>query len=326
MVRIGFVVLSYNQPSQVLRLVNALNASFGSPPIVCHHNFAQSFLDEGLFSRNVRFVHPHVVTQWGHISTPLAALRAFSLLRSFARIDWFVLLSGSDYPVRRSDEILAELANSEYDAYLQNREIPYELRPSCDPLVDIDNANYGWVCLAQKRYCTFGVSGEPSRSVIKTEGESTWLMRMRLIDKWCSLNRPRQIYGGCFWFEARSIVMDCLIDDSSMRGLIRYYRHRVIPEESLFHTAILRHADLRVCGNNKRYEDWTSGGPHPKWLNEEDLPGIRSSGAHFARKFRPDGVLQQLVDGEILGHSARLGMTEDCTVSHPGPSADGQSR
>ena len=56
---------------------------------------------------------------------PLAALRAFSLLRKHDRPDWFVLLSGSDYPVRRADEIVADLSNTNYDAYLDNRELLY---------------------------------------------------------------------------------------------------------------------------------------------------------------------------------------------------------
>ena len=59
-VRIGFSILSHNEPEQLLRLVKTLNAMFGDPPIVCHHNFSQCSLDEALFPTNVRFVHPHI--------------------------------------------------------------------------------------------------------------------------------------------------------------------------------------------------------------------------------------------------------------------------
>src|SRR5579872_2765265 len=97
---IGFVILSHNLPDLVLRLVGTLNAMFGDPPIVCHHDSSASFIDESRFPRNVRFVHPHVVTRWGDISVSIAAMRAFEMLRTHAHPKWFVLLSASDYPVR----------------------------------------------------------------------------------------------------------------------------------------------------------------------------------------------------------------------------------
>jgi hypothetical protein len=71
-VKIGFGILTYNAPGQLLRLVKTLNAMFGDPPIVCHHDFSKSSLDEALFPRNVRFVHPHIVTGWGDITVSLA--------------------------------------------------------------------------------------------------------------------------------------------------------------------------------------------------------------------------------------------------------------
>jgi len=63
------------------------------------------------------------------------------------------------------------------------------------------------------------------------------------------------------------------------------------PEESIFHTALCNQVDLKICKDHKRYEDWTGGGYHPKWLDESDLPEITASGAQFARKFRDKRVL-----------------------------------
>ena len=111
-VKIGFAILSYTEPEQLLRLVKTLNTMFGDPPIVCHHDFSQCSLDEAVFPPNVRFVHPHIGTRWGDIAVPLAALRAFGLLRKYDQPDWFVLLSGSDYPVRPYDKIVTNLSNA----------------------------------------------------------------------------------------------------------------------------------------------------------------------------------------------------------------------
>jgi hypothetical protein len=88
-----------------------------------------------------------------------------------------------------------------------------------------------------------------------------------------------------------------------MARLVRYYRARENPEESLFQTALCSQPDLRICKDQKRYADWTNGGAHPKWLEVSDVPKILASGAHFARKFRPGGVAQGFIDQTVLGLS-----------------------
>ena len=67
MINIGFVVLSYNEPLQVLRLTETLTKMFDAPSILVHHNFNQSDLDTHLFPINVRFVAPYTDTGWGSI-------------------------------------------------------------------------------------------------------------------------------------------------------------------------------------------------------------------------------------------------------------------
>jgi hypothetical protein len=121
--QIGFAILSYDQPEQLLRLVKTLNKMFDSPPIGCHHNFNQCLLDEEIFPANVDFIRPHINTRWGHISTPLAALKIFSLLAKKYQPDWFILLSGSDYPVRKAEEIIEDLSRTDFDAFLDSRNI-----------------------------------------------------------------------------------------------------------------------------------------------------------------------------------------------------------
>ena len=121
--------------------------------------------------------------------------------------------------------------------------------------------------------------------------------------RWFQFNRPSRIYGGKFWFQANHKAIDRLLDDPSVPRLVRYYRAREIPEESFFHTALCSRPDLRICKDHKRYEDWTGGGAHPKWLEVSDVPKILASGAHFARKFRPDGLVQGFIDQTVLGFS-----------------------
>ena len=251
---IGFAILSYDHPQQLLRLTRLLTRMFDAA-IVCNHDFGQCELDITRFPSNVRFVDPYVKMQWGHISCPLAAIRAFAELDTWARPDWFVLMSGSDYPVRAAGAILEELSNSEFDAYLTSREI----REGLD----------GWAGRAFARYC----AGRPP------------------------LGMP--VYAGEFWFQAKRRAVQRLLHPS-MERLIDYFRDTTIPEEAVFHTMLRNERDLLIDAG-KRYTDWSAGGAHPKWLKISDVPRIIQSGAHFARKFRPNAAVLDVIGTELLG-------------------------
>jgi hypothetical protein len=307
-VKIGFAILSYNEPDQLLRLVKVLNAMFGTPPIVCHHNFTQCALDETVFPANARFVHPHIETRWGHITTPLAALKAFDVLRKEDRPDWFVLLSGSDYPVQPADRIAGDLSNSDCDVYLDSREILYRALPPRQTATDGGYGRPSWIPMAYDTYCAVRLWWpRPSRKLLFWGAfpfeRKRFLIRDPRLVRWLQFRRPQRVYGGGFWFQANRKAIDRLLDASSLPKLVRYYGQRQIPEESLFHTVLCSRAELRICTDNKRYEDWTRGGLHPKWLQPRDVPKILQSGAHFARKFRPDGAVQDLIDKTVLAIS-----------------------
>jgi Core-2/I-Branching enzyme len=302
--KLGFAILSYDQPEFLLRLVKTLNRMFGDPPIVCHHNFSQCSLDEALFPTNVRFVHPHIATRWGHISCPLAVLRAFGLLRADDRPDWFFLLSGSDYPVRPANEIIADLSNPKFDAYLDHREILSGAPPPGQTAQDGGFGRPDWIPIAYYRYCRCRY---PAKAALLPGSSSCCRRfvpikshRLDRMARWFQFNRPSRIYGGCFWFHANRRAIDRLLDDPSMRRLVRYYRIREIPEESLFHTALCNQVGLQIGKEHKRYEDWTGGGAHPKWLDMSDVTKIIASGAYFARKIRDPGVVE-FFETTVLG-------------------------
>jgi Core-2/I-Branching enzyme len=304
-VTIGFAILSYNHPQQLRRLTNTLTSMFDAP-IVCNHDFTQCALNEKDFPPTVHFVRPHVEMKWGHISCPLAALRAFGLLNEYARPDWFVLLSGSDYPVRSAADILNTLSCSEYDAFLTSREIRYgesALFPARSAQLHALVEQPGWSNVAYNRYCAYRIpwrlpSYDPtSHFRVRTRDfliRNPKLIRMIPWAKQC----PLAVYAGEFWFQARRGAIERLLDPS-MDRLVSYYYDKYIPEEAIFHTMLRNQVDLRI-GEGKRYVDWPDEGPSPKWLDIPDLPLIVASGAHFARKFRPDGTVQDVIDEALL--------------------------
>src|SRR5438045_3613582 len=106
---VGFVILSHSNPQQLVRLVRTLQRVYDNPPIVCHHDFSQCPLFPVVLPSEIRLVTPHIKTRWGRFSVVEAGLRALEMLYRDAAPDWFVLLSGADYPTMPAERVLADL-------------------------------------------------------------------------------------------------------------------------------------------------------------------------------------------------------------------------
>ena len=121
------------------------------------------------------------------------------------------MLSGSDYPVRSSADILRDLSAAKWDAYLDSEEIRLDRRQP-----DGTTGRGFPLSVANDRYRLYHV----------------WVpflsLGMRL-----GVKRPQRMYRGDFWFQANHKAVSVLLDPRR-----RYYHNTEIPEESAFHTAL----------------------------------------------------------------------------------------
>jgi hypothetical protein len=142
--------------------------------------------------------------------------------------DWVFLLSGSDYPIRPADEIVADLANANFDVYLDNREIRYHpldlgqrlgfgQSPDGDLAVTIIGAAQdggferpSWIPLAYYMYCTCRRATKTllfSGRLLSYGRRQFIPIRNHAIDcmtRWLQFNRLSRIYGGVFLVSSQS--------------------------------------------------------------------------------------------------------------------------
>jgi hypothetical protein len=296
---IGFVILSHSNPEQILQLTRRIESMFPGAKISCAHDFGQAPLDPGCHPTVVSFVRPHVSTQWAHISVVHAAMRALRELYEKEDPNWFVLLSGSDYPVVSADSILSELKTGRYDAYLDFREvIPRFSLPGEATLHGFGGPE--WVRLAYDRYVMKVVNYPSVSKRLRPKWRKVFLRHPWLVRPFHPFSSKLRCFGGDHWFTANRRVARALLDEyENGERLIRHFSERIVPEEAFYQTVICNQPDLRVYPDNKRYADWSQGGSHPKFLDIGDLPAIAASGAHFARKFRPGSPVLTLLDRVI---------------------------
>jgi hypothetical protein len=293
--QIGFVIVTYNNPQQALRLVRTLQKAYENPPIVIHHDISQSPIRPEDFPSDIKFVSPHTKTRWGDISVVTAALRALDLLYATAAPDWFFLLSGADYPVMSSGEVLRELANSAVDALLDYREIG-DPRPPENPSLEVFTRPFS-LYVARQRYIDLQVRYPVIQPGPRIGANRFWLP----IPDWRSpFNAQFKCYFGDHWFAGNSRVADILLNPTEKHmELRRYFRKRLVPEECYYHSVLANSPNLKITRATKRFAVWGNS-PHPNLLGLEHLDAIKGSHAYFARKFAPDSAVLDEIDKMLV--------------------------
>jgi Core-2/I-Branching enzyme len=298
--RIGFIILSHMNPPQLLRLVRTLRRLYDNPPIVCHHDFSQSPLIIDEFPSGVRFVLPHLKTRWGQFSLVAAALRALDFLYRDVAPNWFVLMSGADYPTMRPEKVLKELTSSQMDAFLDYRDVVNFSSDSSYPAIgnsalEQHFSSLGNLAVAWRRYVGLNLWFPIIRNGPRIGRYTVYLP----FKAWSSPFRSQfKCFYGDFWFAGNQKVAEMLLKptDKHMQ-LRRYLRWRVVPEECYFQTVLGNTSHLKIGKETRRFAKWEGGpGAHPWTLGLSDLPAIISAGAYFARKFAPESPVLDEID------------------------------
>ncbi|MCA1654065.1 MAG: beta-1,6-N-acetylglucosaminyltransferase [Sphingomicrobium sp.] len=313
----GFVIMSHRAPEQLLRLTRTLNLLYNGPPIACHHDFAQSPLDTSKFPSNVRFVEPSITTAWGKWSLVEASLAALRLLYSSAEPQFFFLISAADYPTVGADQVRSDLLRAQSDAFIDSFALDAALNSKGEDGIEIGDQHLAHhraphnLRLEQERYLRAQVKvpilrmRPPLHSTTKERyprlGRLTFALPFDT--PFSPFDANYSCYVGSQWFTANSKAAAHLLSPSAKdRHLMRYYRNRVIPDESYFQTVLRNAADLRVKNRTYRYAFWH--GAHPIDLDEEHFQSVVDSGAHFARKFRPGDPVLDMIDRYLGVQSA----------------------
>jgi hypothetical protein len=293
---IGFVLLTHNKPHQILRLISTLNHLFDHPPIACHHDFSKCNLPDNQITSKVNFVKPHLNTGWGKFAIVDGVLLALNLMyKKDNSPDWFILMSGADYPIKPASQILNDLASSPYDVHIRHEEISY------------DAPQRSWQELCYQRYCTRRFKIPWMNRKFKFTKRELNLKHPFLTTPFVPFSPKLRCFAGEHWFCANRKAAEYLLNFyRSHPKLAAHYRsldrYSVVPEESYYQTVFCNSDSLNISQNHWRYIDWSEGGFHPKTLRKEDIDAIRTSPAHFARKFDVDidSDVLDLIDSEIL--------------------------
>src|SRR5262249_49081366 len=162
---------------------------FGEPPIVCHHDFSKSALPLSSFPENVSFVRPHLETRHAGFSVVEATVRALrQMYLSPVSPDWFILLSGADYPIKPAATIISDLRTSSYDAHIR-----------FEPIT-ATSFEHDWQELFFDRYCTKSLTFPSLTKRLRPTKRTIRLKHPLLTWPFLPFSKNLRCFGGSQWF------------------------------------------------------------------------------------------------------------------------------
>jgi hypothetical protein len=287
----AYVVTSYTNPDQTARLLRRLRRdSPSSRIIVSHDRKALAPSAESLAqARAELWLTPEPVS-WGdatYLRSVLAAIHRLGLRPD----DWVTVITGQDYPVRPLRDFETHLASCGADMALEETE--------GDPNLPALLERY----LTRAYRLPHWVERHRVRQVVKHTPGISMSREPRGLPPYLLVRRVRtpfsgsfRLYKGCDLFALSGRASERLL--AAPPALLRYFAGTRVPSEAYVHTVLRNDPALRNDPGMLHYARWEAS-PHPSWLSTGDLDAMLTSGKWFARKFRQDDAVLDLLDDRL---------------------------
>ncbi len=281
--KIAYLISVYKYPAQLIRLVKQLSTD--STYFFIHvdqrtsHEVYRQMVNGLNHLPKVFFLERHKCYwgDFGHVRATIKGIKALFNLN--ISINYVILLTGQDYPIKSNSQIVDYLKKGEDKSFISYFSLPYDL------------------------WCQGGLDR------IERWHFSLLSKRIQLPNKYLSFlpkrNFPKGFkpFGGpsywCLSGECIEYIHDFI---NQNHQFIDYYEFVNIPDEGFFQT-ILLNSPLKtwLVNDDLRFIKWPPGAPNPQILGKQDLEDMISSSKLFARKFdlTQDLEILDLLDQKI---------------------------
>jgi Core-2/I-Branching enzyme len=286
--KVAYLIMGHRDPDQILRLIDVLRDS-GAFFVI--HIDKRAAADVFAPLKDYAAAHPEVFLArrircyWGGFGIAQAMIECLqTAARSGRPFDYAILLSAQDYPIKSAAQIEDFLTKNEGAEFIESFSLAKPNRWT-------SHSGY-FQAMNRVRYWTFFIRSRTFHLPIARKFPFGW-----------------EPYGGSQWW---GLSRECILYLDQFlrrnRGFVRYFKHVLIPDESLFQSILSNSAFAgRIVNDDLRYIDWEHPNPkYPRTLESDDFDLLRASPKLFARKFDPDRSkeLRARVDKELLGIQA----------------------
>lgn len=253
--RIAYLILAHNNPNHLQRLITALS----SPSSACFihiDNKSNMGIFSGIHGDNVYFSEKRIPVYWGDFSQVTAILSLLkTALSQQTKFDYFVLISGTDFPLKSAAEIKHFFERNSGTEFINIAQMPCEAmgKPiSRLTTYTVRPSNSKFIRIIRKGLAKLGVTP-----------------KQRHYESYLRNLTP---YGGSTWWALSRTACEYIQDFVNRETrVVNFFKNTICPDESLFQT-ILGNSPYRAkVGRNLTYTDWSEGGGSPAFLTEKHL-------------------------------------------------------
>lgn len=307
MPKILYLIASHTNPPQVARLVNQLLQSTQNAHVLIHHDASKPALDPGLFSftNQVSLFPTPIGVKWGEFSVVDMELKCIHwLLENSIQFDWFVLLSGQDYPLQPLSQLEYHLESTQHDGFIEyfSADAPPETQWNWDRHLSLERYWFRYYTVPAQLKWLF-------RKLYRPVNWNPWLRlkggrfgaKIAFRRLHTPFNPGFRCYAGSQWHTLNRLCVEYIHNFVQTHpDIVEYYRHTMVPDESFFQTILVNNPNLKLCSDHLRYIDWRP--PYPAIMQSEDFDALMGSGKYFARKFDAtiDATILDRVDAHLL--------------------------
>lgn len=262
-----YLILAHQNPTQLLRLVDALsnkNTSF----VVhidarVHLDFFLRIFSEYKDRKQIFFVENRCETSWASFELVQATLNSLLFIKDqLPYTERVIFLSGQDYPIKDQKYIHSYLSSNPNSIFIQHFKIPF------------------------KHWSGGGIPRFPFFTEIRNS---------------------LALYGGSQWMSLPSFVLPILFEFLEANpDFITYFKSVTVPDESFFQTLFLNSGSDIILQNlvnsGLHLIKWDPPYMHPRSQTDDNFWSIKKSKHLFARKFpfNTSSRVLDRIDTELL--------------------------
>jgi hypothetical protein len=221
--------------------------------------------------------------RWGGHLMAQATLNLMSTAMRHAEFDYFVLLSGADYPIKSDHDIRAIFAAG--GQYIESRAMPHSGHT-------LDRLDYFYIAFKNRNSRVGRILNRCLCLLPKRSWKNTVLAGMT----------P---HSGSSWWALTRDCVDYILDFVDLHpDFWRFFHHVKYPDEVFFQTLVSNSRFSSDIRHASSFAEWSRPvPPYPATLYAADLEKLRAVPNPFARKFflDQDPGLFDRIDYELRG-------------------------
>lgn len=276
--KIAYLITAYDNADHLNRLIHTLQSADVSFFIHIDKKSKTKFSIPK--AKNVFIIENNIRVFWGSYTFIEAVQNLIEKSLEEGTFDYYVLLSGTDYPVRSNNYIQHFLTDHKHTQFINISKMPANNKA----LTRVTNY---YISTYDKSFSFLNLTKRAINLCIRV---------LNLKRNYPEQYRDYTLYAGSTWWGMSGECIRYIVDFMHKNPeFVTYYKNTLIPEEMFFHTIVGNSKFMNNTQSSFTYADWPAQDlAHPVLITEKHIPVLAKEEiktsygkAHilFARKF-----------------------------------------